>query len=109
MPLPEFFSDKARRKRQNKRSQRQEAAHAAKVGGKVQRGSGSHRAAPQDVRADEHLDQIKYTDKPRYTLHLHELLHIRKDALMHGREGRMFIQFERHGFPPLKIKITFED
>ena len=114
MPLPAFFGKPGRDR--NRRSQRQEAAHARKTGGRVQPGSGSSWRAPQDVRGpllDEsgHMDQLKFTDKTTYVLNLHELMKIRKDALQAGREGRLFVEFA-HGWGhnrPLTVKITIEE
>lgn len=75
-------------------------------GGRIQAGSGSSRRAPQDVKSDDSLSQVKYTDAQGYRLTASEWEHVRRDALRHGREAAMIIEFTRTG---RRLKITEVD
>lgn len=90
-------------RRQNARSRAQERQIAREVGGRVQAGSGSSRRAPQDIKSDDDLYQVKYTDKDSYRLTNAEWDKVRKDALTHGREPAMIVEFTKTG---RRLRIT---
>lgn len=102
MTVPAWFSDGQDRPAQNKRSRKQERERAKETGGKVQSGSGSSWRARGDVRTDEALEQLKYTDAASYSLKVSEWEQIERDALSQGREPTLIIEFARHG---LRLKI----
>lgn len=103
MSLPSWFEKD--REKQNARSQAQERKRAKETGGRVSAGSGSSWRSPQDNRTDEHMEQIKYTDRASYSLKMSEWEAIREDALRFGREPRLLIDFEKHG---IRLLITEE-
>ena len=88
---------KADKKKQNRRSQRQERKVAQDVGGRVQAGSGSSWRARGDVRTPDELLEVKYTDKASRSLKVSELKQIKHDALMAGKTPGMIVDFEQHG------------
>jgi len=90
----------------NARSKAQEQRHAREVGGGVQPGSGSSRRAPQDVKGPEYLDQLKTTMKASWRISAEEFLAIEKDALTHGREPRMIIEFAGTGLTVVIERYT---
>lgn len=100
---PAWMEKPQRLRRQNARSRAQERSIARDVGGRVQAGSGSSRRAPQDVTTDAEMYQIKYTDKDSYRLTSAEWERVRKDALTHGREPAMIVEFTKTG---CRLKIT---
>lgn len=93
--LPAWFH-KDREKR-NKRSGRQERQVAKDVGGKVQPGSGSSWRARQDVKGDDDLIQVKFTDKAAFLLKAAEWEQVRTDALKCGREPAMIVELTQTG------------
>lgn len=103
MSEPAWWGGKAARKRQNGRSRRQERKVARDLGGRVQAGSGSSWRARQDVKTDDEMVQVKYTDKDSFTLRAKEWEGIVADALKNGREPAMIVEFpHRH----LRLRIT---
>lgn len=98
--LPPFFSDRARRQRQNARSAAQEKAHAEKTGGKRQMGSGSSWKAREDVRGpvdddgEGYLDQHKGTRKRRACFELDDWKETQRNAIQLGRDARWVFEFE---------------
>jgi hypothetical protein len=93
--LPEWFHKD--RERQNTRSRKQERDYAKERQGKVQAGSGSSWRRPQDVQEADSLTQLKFTDKDSFTINVKEWKGIRADALRDGREGKIVIEFSKHG------------
>lgn len=93
LPLPDWWSEKAERKRQNAQSRKQERDHAKATGGKQQPGSGSSYRAPGDVRGRDTLDELKYTQRGSYSIKLAEWRDVRRKALLLGREPRMIVEF----------------
>jgi hypothetical protein len=92
--LPEWFDG---RKQQNARSKKQENDRARQLGGRRQPGSGSSRRAPQDVKTDKLLEQVKYSDKDRITIKVADAIQTLNDALLFGREAGWCVDFENHG------------
>lgn len=92
--LPAWFGDRAERKRRNARTRKQEREHAKNSGGKAQPGSGSSWRAPGDVRTEETLDELKWTQSASYSLKHREWRSVVKKAHLLGREPRMFIDFK---------------
>lgn len=103
MPLPIWF-DKNREK-QNARSRRQEKDRAEQIGGRVQAGSGSSWRAPEDIRAEEFLEQIKFTDSKGFRITVEEWQRLRGHAERDGRSPRLVIDFERFG---IRLIVTEE-
>lgn len=95
MSLPSWFD--AQRSNNNKRSQRQEKGWAKKIGGKTQVGSGSSWRAPQDVRNDEYMMQIKFTDSDAFRLSVKEWKRVAADAIRAGKDPAMAITFAQYG------------
>lgn len=95
MAWPAWWEDGAHpgRRRQNRRSREQESRVARAVGGRRQRGSGSSYRAPQDVKAPQHLVQVKYTDKDSFSLRRAEWERLCNDAARAGRSPMMVIEF----------------
>jgi hypothetical protein len=103
--MPPWWSEKSAKRRQNARSSRQERKIAREVGGKVQAGSGSSRRAPGDVKSSDELIQVKYTDANSYRLTVGESRKVHDDALKHGREPAMIVDFVQHG---VRLRIHIE-
>lgn len=108
MSLPPWFDRESSHKRKqiNKRSKKQESERAKQIGGRVQPGSGSSSRAPQDVRSDEYMEQLKFTDQDGYRLTAKEWLGLAHDASTFGRTPRMVIDFEKYG---IRLVITQEE
>jgi hypothetical protein len=106
--LPPWWDKESARKRKqvNKRSKKQEEDRAKKIGGRVQPGSGSSYRAPQDVRNDDYLEQLKFTDADSFALKAKEWLAGEADASRFGRSHRMVIDFDKYG---LRLVVTRED
>lgn len=104
--LPSWLSDKGRKQRQNARSRQQEEDHALRVNGRRQPGSGSSPRHPQDVKTQETLDEIKYTDGDRYTISAKQWKRYFANAIAAGREPNLVIEFDDHS---LRLRITQED
>jgi hypothetical protein len=103
MSLPSWFEE--HRKKQNARSKSQELDHARRMGGRVQPGSGSSPRARGDVRSEEFLDELKYTDKASYSLKVDTLKKVFDDAIAQDREGRMIIEFSAHGITVVVTRL----
>lgn len=101
--LPAWFGRD--RQERNDRSRRQEERRAEQVGGRTTPGSGSSWRSPGDVRADDVLEELKYTDKGSYTLRIADWFSIKRKALKLGREPRMVIDFPHK---QLRLVITEE-
>lgn len=99
--MPAWWGDAADKRKQNRRSARQERERATKTGGHVQPGSGSSYRAPQDVitplDTDErgYVESIKYTDSDGFRIDAREWAKLRADALRSGREPRLVIDFTK--------------
>lgn len=104
--LPAWFGEQGDKRRQNRRSRAQERKRAAETGGKVQRGSGTSWRARGDVRREEDLEQLKFTDAASYRVSVKEWQAIVADAQSQGREPVLIIDFEQHG---LRLRVTQED
>lgn len=104
--LPKWWQSGQDRPKQNKRSREQERKRAKETGGKVQKGSGSSWRARGDVRTDDDLEQLKYTDKASYSLKVAEWRQIAMDAASQGREPSLIIEFSEFN---LRLKIVAED
>jgi hypothetical protein len=94
------------KRRQNRSSARQERRHAARVGGRVQAGSGSSWRAKGDVKSEEFMDELKETDGKQYSLTVTAIRKIFRAAVQSGRTPRMIIDFKQHG---VRAVVTFED
>lgn len=100
---------KAKRKKINSRSAKQERKYAEEVGGKVQAGSGCSPRAPEDVvepldDGDEgFLTQIKFTDSKGYRITVDEWKRIERNARRLGREPKLLIEFPGAG---VRIVVT---
>lgn len=98
------------RRRNNKRSKKQERSRAKEIGGRAQPGSGSSSRAPQDVRqnlvnGEGRLEQLKFTDKDRITIKAKTCLKELADAELHGREPGEVIEFSQYG---IRLIINIE-
>lgn len=91
--LPAWWSDKAAKQTQNRRSASKERRLAREVGGRTVVGSGSSWRAPGDVKSDTHLLEHKYTDKRSFGLKLADWEQAREDAIKAGKEPAMVIEF----------------
>lgn len=114
--LPAWWSGKADKKKQNRRSARLERAHAERTGGRVQAGSGSSWRAPEDVvgpideeSGEGFLDQHKYTDKLQFPIKRAEWDRLRRNALRAGRDPRLVIEFQDGERTVLKLLVTEDD
>lgn len=103
-PLPPWFSKN--REKINRRSRSQERRYAEENRGRVQAGSGSSWRAPQDVKEDDYLTQLKFTDKQSFSIKVAEWKKIRKDAREAGRDPKLVIDFEKEG---IRLIVTEED
>jgi hypothetical protein len=101
--LPAWFTDKATKQRQNRRSSAQEKRVAKEVGGRQVVGSGSSWRAPGDVKSDTHLIEHKFTDAASFRLTVKDWRQARKDATVVGREPAMIIEFPEAG---LRLVVT---
>lgn len=99
--LPEWF-ERSREER-NDRSRQQERKRAEELGGRTSAGSGSSWRSPGDVRAEDVLEELKYTTKKSYSLKVSEWMDIKEKALRLGREPRMVIEFPESS---LRLIIT---
>ncbi len=108
MNLPPWWDpDSAdKRKKINTRSKKQESDRAKQIGGRVQPGSGSSSRAPEDVRSDEYMEQLKFTDADGYRLTAKEWLRLSHNASTFGRTPRMVVDFEKYG---IRLVITQEE
>ena len=106
--LPPWWDKESshKRKKINKRSAKQEKDRAKQIGGRVQPGSGCSSNAPQDVRSDEYMEQLKFTDGDSYRLTVKEWLQLRGDSDRFGRSPRMVVDFSRHN---VRLVITQEE
>lgn len=102
--MPDWFNDPGDRKAINQRSKEQELKVAKDIGGKRQPGSGSFEFAPQDVKSDNYLIQIKYTDSTAFRLKVLEWHKIRQDAIRFGKEPVMVVEF-----PIYKTKLVIRE
>lgn len=100
---PAWWDGPPAKKRQNARSRAQERRVAKETGGRRQAGSGSSRRAPGDVKTDDELIEVKYTDKDSYRLTEAVWNKVRNDALTHGREPAMIVEFSQSG---TRLRIT---
>lgn len=103
MTMPEWW-DKSR-ENNNRKSRAQERAVAKARGGKVQAGSGSSWRAPQDVKDDTHLIQVKFTGKKAFTLSKQDWKALRDDAMNSGREPAYVVTFEPEGTTLLIVEV----
>lgn len=95
--LPGWLSSKAKGRTQNSRSKAQEKKRAEETGGRLSAGSGSSYRSPGDVKSEDYLEEVKYTDKASYSLTVKVLNDIRRKARLTGREPRMVVDYEQHG------------
>lgn len=93
------------RSERNDRSERQERQRASEVGGRRSAGSGSSYRSPGDVRTDDVLEELKFTDKKSFSLKLAQWEDIKAKALKLGREPRMVIEFHRDGERAVRLII----
>lgn len=93
------------RQKRNDRSGKQERDRAKEVGGRASAGSGSSWRSPGDVRAEEYLEELKFTDKKSYSLRVADWEDIKAKALVLGREPKMVIEFPEAG---LRLIVTEE-
>ena len=89
----------------NSRSKKQELKRAAQIGGRRTAGSGSSYRSPGDVRGDDVLEELKFTDKKAFSLKVSDLLGILVKALNTGREPRMVVDFSEHN---IRVVMTIE-
>lgn len=100
---PWMDSSKAKKKKINARSARQEKKYAKESGGKVQPGSGSSPRAPEDVvepvgpDGEGDLVQLKYTDAKGFRITVAEWKRLRANARRVGRSPKLVIDFESEG------------
>lgn len=112
MALPAWWSGKAGKQQQNRRSARQERERAQQTGGHTQPGSGSSPRAPQDVitplddQERGFTESVKYTDSAGYRITTNEWIKLRRDAHNSGREPRLVIDFPQR---KLRLVVTEED
>lgn len=104
--LPPWWESSNKRKKINERSRKQEADRANQIGGRVQPGSGCSPNAPQDVRSEDYLEQLKFTDSESYRLTVKEWMKLRSDSDRFGRSPRMVIDFSNH---KIRLVITQEE
>lgn len=104
--LPPWMSDKAAKKKQNKRSRTQERKRADEVGGRPTAGSGSSWRSAGDVSTDDVLEEVKFTDKASYSLKVADLQAIRRKALNTGKEPSFLVEFSEHN---MRVIIQIED
>lgn len=76
-----------------KKSQRQERATARRFDGSVNAGSGNGWVRKSDVRSDDVLFEMKYTDAKSFSLKRDDLTKAEKYALIDGREMVFGISF----------------
>jgi hypothetical protein len=96
--LPSWLNNsKDKLKKQNRRSNRQERARAREVGGRVQAGSGSSWRAAGDVKTEDFLEEMKWTDNKSYGLKVSEWNAIKRKAQSQGRQPRLVIEFPQEG------------
>lgn len=93
--LPPWFNKD--RERRNARSRKQEKERAEEIGGRTQAGSGSSWRAPEDIRAEGFLEQLKFTDSKGFRVTVDEWKRIKKNANNAGRLPRMVIEFSEYG------------
>ncbi|MFH9606829.1 hypothetical protein [Streptomyces sp. NPDC017448] len=74
-----------------RKARQQEKEWAAKVGGKVNPGSGNGWRLKNDVRTPKFSDELKYTAAASFSLKLKDLLTAEKNALADGKEMRFVI------------------
>lgn len=105
-------SSKAKRKKVNSRSAKQEKQYAQDKGGKVQPGSGSSPRAPEDVvepldpdTGTGFLTQLKFTDGKGFRITGDEWERIRANARRDGREPRLVIDLVAYG---IRLVVTEE-
>ncbi len=79
---------------------------ATEIGGRVSAGSGSSWRSPQDVRNEDALESLKFTDSKQFILKASDIVQLQEDALRAGRDARMVVDFSRHS---IRAVITFED
>ena len=101
MDLPSWWD--RQKQDQNRRSKKQEEQHAKRVGGKRQVGSGSSWRSPGDVRSEEYLDELKYTDAKSFSVSPVLWAGIKKKAALTGRTPRLIIRFDSSG---LELIVT---
>lgn len=112
--LPAWWSDEAGKKKQNRRSAKQERQHAQRTGGRVQPGSGSSKSNPQDVKTpindqgEGYLDEVKYTDGKGFRVQLGYFQRLQRNARLTGREGRLFVEF-RDADDQLILRLRIEE
>lgn len=104
MNLPSWWNKEGQR--QNRRSATQERKRAQQIGGRVQPGSGSSWRAPQDIRSDEFLEQVKYTDSRSSTITTTLWRRLREDANRAGLEPRYVMDFVKEG---IRLVVTEEE
>ena|SRR5687768_1599960 len=106
--LPPWWDKESSHKRKqiNKRSEKQESDRAKQIGGRVQPGSGSSSRAPQDVRNESYLEQLKFTDADSFRLSVLEWLSGEADASRFGRSHRLLVDFDKYD---VRLVITREE
>jgi hypothetical protein len=86
--------------RKQKKSQKQEAAVAARLGGRPVAGSGAGWVTKNDVKTDDLSVEVKYTDAKSYSLKYADLQKAEKQALLDsGREFAFLVGFGKPGAP----------
>lgn len=104
--VPAWWREGQDREKQNRRSRSQERNRAASNGGKLQPGSGSSWRARGDVRTEDDLEALKYTDALSYRLDVRDWRVIEADARSQGREPVLIIRFAEHN---LTLRVEREE
>ena len=76
------------------------------MGGRRQAGSGSSWRAPQDIKTEDYLVQVKYTDRASFTLKRSEWDSLARDAARAGRDPIMVIEFTGGKDPGPRLVVT---
>lgn len=103
MADPAWWGPKADKRRQNSRSAAQERRIAREEGGRVQPGSGSSWRARGDVKTEDDLIEVKYTDAASFRLVEADWQEHRRRSLTQGKNPVMIVEFSTTG---TRIKIT---
>jgi hypothetical protein len=104
--LPHWATDKHTKQVRNRDSARQERAQAARVGGRVQSGSGSSWRASGDVRGPEFMDEMKMTGRQSFSITEAIIRKLFRAATNTGLEPRLIIDMTALG---VRAVVTFED
>lgn len=103
---PTWFSDSAKKRRQNRSSARQERTHAQRTGGRTQAGSGSSWRAKGDVVGTQYVDELKETHYESFSITKKIINTLLQAAGQRGLEPRLIIDMHAVG---VRAVVTFED